>query len=125
VLVDVDTVVEAQPHGAQKASKDNYPNAVWSNFLLNDVQRAAIVQWSLDHVGTPYNFLDIVALFFSRVLHIKFGWVNTRLSQNGTDICSQLVDAAYRAAGVHLFHDGRPSGDVTPEDLHKEIQWTS
>lgn len=32
-------------------------------------------------------------------------------------ICSQLVDEAYRLAGVHLFDDGRPPAYVTPGAL--------
>jgi hypothetical protein len=33
-------------------------------------------------------------------------------------ICSQLVDRACELAGVHLFDDGRLSGQVTPGDLY-------
>jgi hypothetical protein len=31
--------------------------------------------------------------------------------------CAQLVDACFARAGIHLFDDGRLSGDVMPSDL--------
>ena len=37
-------------------------------------------------------------------------------------ICSQLVDEAYKRAGVQLFDDNRLPGDVDPNDLWELIK---
>jgi len=48
--------------------------------------------------------------------------VRRRLANPKRLECSQLVDAAYLEAGVHLFSDGRIPGDVAPSDLLLLIQ---
>jgi hypothetical protein len=53
-------------------------------------------------------------------------WIRHRVATSGRLICSQAVDELYRRVGVHLFDDGRPSGDVTPGDLDRAYEeWSS
>jgi hypothetical protein len=100
------------------------PGSLWSSGLiaLTAAQRAGIVTWAHAHLGTPYSFLDYAALTAHR-LHMPGRWLRRYIASTGHEICSQYVDAAYAAAGVHLFTDGRWPGFVTPGDLAGVLQW--
>ncbi len=118
VFVDEEHVVEAQPQGAviAKASKYDGALAPVSRFPLTDEEKQRIADEALALVGTPYNFLDIAALALLS-LGIRWKWLCQRAQSSKRLICSQLVDRAYRNAGLHLYQDGRPDGEVTPGDL--------
>lgn len=118
-----DRILEAEPGGAGYANADKYPNAIWSTgkIPLTDDQRKIIVAAAFNCWGKPYNWLDILAIGlaqrrFGRIIGLK-SWIANRLSDDGTLICSQLVDYCYQMAGVELFKDGRPCGMVSPGDL--------
>lgn len=114
-------IVDAQPKGARACRLSQYPNAIWSDEPLTRSQGLRIATEALSLVGTPYSWLDIAALAWSRVL--KRGtprWVRHRLERNDRLICSQLVDLCYRRNGVVLFLD-KSSCDVTPGDLYTLI----
>lgn len=122
--------IGAESHGATIRPVEDFPGATWSRFDLSDDQRHAIVTWCLHHVGTPYNWLDDaaigVALVFGplldralprwvrRLLTPVVAAVGRRLSRDDRLECAQLADAAYEAAGIHLFTDGRLPGAVYP-----------
>lgn len=117
-----DDVVEAMPGGARLTPLTKYtsgprsPNTVISRLELTDEQRAAIVLAAGSLVGTPYSFLDYLALALAH-LHIQPAWLREYIRSKGHMICSQLVDEAFRRAGIHLFDDDRLPQDVTPGDL--------
>jgi hypothetical protein len=72
--------------------------------------------WAL--IGTPYSWVDDACIGLADL----FGWhvpqaVRSRLNRRTRLMCSQLVDVAYRDAGITLFRDGRVPGDVAPADL--------
>jgi uncharacterized protein YycO len=127
VYVGDGRIVEAEPGGACESSVDRYGDVVWStgrlDVELTTTQRWAIVQAALDAVGTPYGWLDIVAIALAQKrlggLVDSDDWIARRISNDGTLICSQLVDVAYKAAGVGLFADGRLPGLVSPGDLYR------
>lgn len=139
-------IVQAQPGGAAVSNWDEYgDSAYWSvNGLgqrqpdgslvplppLTDTQRQVIVSNALSLVGTPYGFLDIVAIGIAQgrfhlgflvdvnePLHDQPWWVR-RVTDQRTLICSQLVDLTYGRAGVELFADHRLPGLVSPNDLY-------
>lgn len=71
-------------------------------------------------IGTPYSFLDYLALALRGRGLDTFGpgaWVRRRVTDSGHMICSQLADQALARAGVQVFRDGRLSQDVTPGAL--------
>lgn len=109
-------VVEGDPHGARYNTADSYPNAVWSNLPLTDLQRAQISIWAVAHLGTPYSWLDDVEIGLTKLFDWSPRWMRRRLASDRTLMCSQLVAAAYEAAGIDLFPN-RPNGSVTPGDL--------
>lgn len=129
VYVGSSEIIEAEPNGADYNSSNAYPNAVWSHMTLTDDQRVAIVSAAQADLHKPYGWLDIACIAFvqKRWFHGRLGtnwlWrrIATRVSGDGTMICSQLVDNAYETAGVHLFTDGRPQGSVSPGDLYRLI----
>ena len=106
---------------------DQYQDITWStgrlpkNLTPTPIQRGAIVRAANAMVGDPYNILDIAAIGLAqRRMGRLVGdhtWWAKRLSAGHREICSQLVDKAYFAAGIHLFTDGRLSGLVSPGDL--------
>lgn len=123
VVVHGGYVVEATPRGARLAPMAEYTGC---EVAYNDeepktvVQRDAIVAAAMDLVGTPYNFVDILALGLAG-LGQRSKWLRERVHNCHGMICSQLVDEAYLRAGVHLYDDGRLPGDVTPGDLADRI----
>jgi cell wall-associated NlpC family hydrolase len=110
-------IVEAEPGGARRTAL-NYSSVLWSSgkIPLTDAQRAAIVTAAKKYVGTPYSAADYFALAAHR-LHIPAPGLRAYVASSGHMICSQLVDACYADAGVHLFSDGRWPGYVTPGAL--------
>lgn len=72
------------------------------------------------YVGTPYSFLDYVALAGLH-LGIKDGLIRRRVTSSGHMICSQLADQAMSDAGWHVFDDGRLPQDVTPAALYRKM----
>ena len=83
---------------------------------LTDAQRAAIPALAAGVVGTPYGFLDILALLLA-AFGLRFRWLAHRVGRSDRLICSQLVDVVWQAAGFHAFDDGRLPQDVTPGDI--------
>lgn len=118
IVLDDGTIMQAMPSGAEIVplapllEKD----VVFSRWDLTDEERAAIVENARALEGTPYGFLDYVALALAH-----FGIRPERLMKfvrtDSHMICSQLVDYCYRKAGVQLFDDDRLPCDVTPGDL--------
>lgn len=123
VVLDGERVLEAEPGGARIMPLTEYKgtNAVYSTWQLTDQQRAAIVDTALSLVGIPYSALDYLSLVLHR-LHIRPPGLKRYIASTGHMICSQLVDHCYEQAGVHLFNDGRWSGDVTPGDMTVVLQ---
>lgn len=125
-------IVEAWGKGARLRPFPAFePGTVAYNDLepLSEGQRLTIEAAALALVGTPYSYLDIVAIALGVVfwgrgdgpsrkpLPPPLLWFARRVESRHELICSQLVDRAYLAAGVHMWDDGRLSGQVTPGDL--------
>lgn len=107
--------VESEAAGA--VSKRLRPGMVFSNGMpLSDGDRAAICLRARELLGTPYSYLDIVALALSS-LGLRWRWLEARVTRQDRMVCSQLVDTAFARAGVQLFDDGRLPQNVTPGDL--------
>lgn len=114
--------IGAYPGGARKVALPcppaELPGSIWSSGLipLTAAQRTAIVAWAIDHIGTPYSFIDYLAIA-AHGLHIPVPGLRAYIANTKHMICSQLCDADYAAAGVHLFDDQRWPGYVDPLDL--------
>lgn len=108
-------VVEAMPSGAEENSW-HYASHVhlWSTGRVQTTSAAATA--ALKYVGTPYSWLDYLAIAVHR-WHIPFPGLKNFVADSRRMICSQLVDRAECDAGVHLFSDGRWPGYVRPSDL--------
>lgn len=111
-------IIEADPRvGLREGTVDQYPHAVWLAPFETAAQATQVVQWSEDHLGVGYSFLDIFALFLAFAVHIKTPkWAERRLSTSERLICSQAVILALRSAGIDPL-PGVPAGEVTPGDL--------
>jgi cell wall-associated NlpC family hydrolase len=121
VVVGGGMVVQSEASGAVLASLDSAVNGrkvAYSALPLTDRQRADICSAALALDGTPYGYLDYPAIAAARLLHTDA--LERYVTSTGHMICSQLVDEAYRRAGVELF-PGRIAGDVTPGDLARLI----
>lgn len=120
-------IVEAEPGGARVIPLATYWGRPIRVYRAPDEARDRIVKAAMSMVGTPYSFLDYVALALWRLkfLDRRVEWVarlvRAYVASTGHMICSQLVTEAYAQAGVELFQDGRLSQDVTPADLHHLI----
>lgn len=111
-------IVEAEPGGARISDLAEYDGRaiLWSTGLipLTDEQRNLIVQSALAQEGTPYSFLDYLAIGLYR-LGIKHPGVAKRVEDSKHLICSQLVALDYEHAGVKLTD--YPPYLVTPGKL--------
>ncbi|AXH67312.1 peptidase [Streptomyces phage Wofford] len=124
VVLDDDTVLEAMPGGAIISPLSKYagttkygsPVAAYLDIKLTAEQRTRIVEEARQLVGTPYSFLDYVALALER-FGLSWKRLENYVASTKHMICSQLADEVYKRAGVHLFEDGRLSQKVTPGDL--------
>jgi cell wall-associated NlpC family hydrolase len=148
VYVGDGKVIEAQPgnQGARYAPVSMYLDAgtFWAGgaFLPGKTREGQringhkVAHQATKMLGTPYGYLDIVAIAIAQQKFTSvFGidpinelnpwdeqpWWVKRLARKDRLICSQLVDEAYRLAGIHLFDDGRLSQLVSPGDLHRLI----
>lgn len=117
IVLDDGFVMEAMPGGAIKSPLSKFhKKAVFSNIELTNEQRLAIVKEAKNLYGTPYSFLDYLALSLAH-FGIRAKRLRKFIQSRGHMICSQLVDHCYEKAGVHLFDDDRLPQDVTPGDL--------
>lgn len=118
LVLEGDQLIEAMPGGARirPLTEADLAEATYSDWPLTDEQRAAICTHGRTLVGTPYSILDYLSLALVR-LRIRPRWLTKYIASTKHLICSQLIDWVYLQAGVHMFHDGRFSGDVTPGDL--------
>lgn len=127
VYVGHGLIVEAMPGGARLARLDQYPPGTvrWlvpERGALN-LRGIAIQRRAYSLVGTPYSFLDYLAIAAVR-LRLPSKRLRKYVANSGHMICSQLADEAWRRAGVQMFNDGRPAGLVTPGDINKLIDRT-
>jgi len=123
-------IVQGNPNGANDGTVDDYPDAIWSTGKLNGGQVAA--DWAITHLGTPYSWLDCAEIAWVDLRMRIPRWLRwifpvprlLRRDLKSTDhlMCSALVAAAFTAAGVDLFRDGRPEGAVSPGDLYDLIK---
>jgi uncharacterized protein YycO len=121
VVVADGWVVQAEPGGARLVpltSAVGGRETLYSDLDLTDDQRKAVALKALRLAHTPYSYLDYLAIAARRLFGASF--LECYVEDSGHMICSQLVDEAFREAGIELF-PGRVSGDVTPGDLARLI----
>jgi uncharacterized protein YycO len=116
-------IVEAEPGGARRRVRGVQSGDLWSTGLWNLSPQTCnrICAAARGYIGTPYGWADYLALAAHR-LRIPWPGLRDFIQDSRTMICSQLVDAAWEAAGVHLFADGRWNGYVTPAALANLIR---
>jgi uncharacterized protein YycO len=109
--LDNDRLLEAMPGGARITRIDTYDRPiVWSQFIYKGDERDSIVNWTEDREGAPYAWEDIPLI----ALALTTGddtpqWLEDKLAADHRYICSELADAAYKQAGLHLFKNIPPS----------------
>jgi hypothetical protein len=115
-------IIQAEPAGAAYAPLTVHAKTLWSTgkILLTDLQRVDIIDAAVGYLGTPYSFLDYLAIGLHR-LRVPIPHLKAYIGATGHQICSALVDQCYADAGVHLFDDNRWPGFVTPPDLARRI----
>jgi len=123
VVLEDGWMIEAQPGGAAFNRLEKYPDAIYSKFPLTEDQRIDVCVEAIKMHGTPYSFLDYLALGLTH-FNMSPEPVRRRVSSSGHMICSQLCAEAYRRAGVDLFPDKRLPMDVTPGNLARLVaEW--
>jgi hypothetical protein len=83
-----------------------------------DSLRARVVATGREYEHTKYGYLNYPYIGLKRI-GITSEWLRRRIDSQKTLICSQLIDAAFMGVDIHLFDDGRWSGEVTPGDLDR------
>lgn len=130
VCVGEGGTVEAEAAGAIRRTEHSTGVGVtYGDAFLHRIEEQApgrgqrIADAAVSLLGRSYNFIDLVVLAWVSLRHDPTDPVTApnrferRVMDDSRLICSQLVDLACLAAGVHLFDDGRLPGQVTPGDL--------
>lgn len=90
---------------------DDKRHVVYSVDMTDEV-RDRVVKFAFKSLGTGYDYIQIVGLFFSLTLGGRLSFFNSK----NKFICSELIDLAYYKAGVSRKNI-HPIGDVTPQEL--------
>jgi len=124
VVLDDETVFEAQPGGAVITPLSEYADR-WVRYVdwpLTPEQRFRIVARARTYRGIGYNWTTYFYLAAYR-LHIRPQWLKDRVQNDKRMICSQAADKIYVDEGEHLFNDGRMPYDLTPGDFGRLPTW--
>jgi hypothetical protein len=113
-----DVVISCEPTGVKRMPVSAFPDAVWSHFKLTQWQQDQITEYAGDQVGKPYDRLGYIWAGIAILLKMKPDqspphFIERRLAQHKSWICSQLCDAAYSRARIHFFK-GRLNGAIVP-----------
>lgn len=121
VYVGNGLIVEAEPGGARQAELTEYNarNIAW--LRCPDDHRDAVTAAALSLEGTPYSFLDYLAIALHR-LRIPAPGLRAYIRSGKHAMCSALADRSAALGGWRLYDDGRWDGYVTPEDIWHLIQ---
>ena len=115
------TIVQAESGGVARGTENSitpYTVMWWFPPIASDAQGRAAADFALKSVGALYSWIDYFAVAAKHFHMLSLTRdLDRQVDASKRMICSQLVDAAYLNAGVHLFDDGRRPGDVTPADL--------
>ena len=113
-------VIEANPAGVQERPLDEYDPSQWcaSRIPLTRWEQEKVLGYARSKIGTPYGWLDIVALAAVQFDHCPT-WLERTAEGDDRLVCSQLVAYAYAAAGVPVV-PGDP-WRVTPGALADAI----
>lgn len=139
VVLDDDTVFEAQPGGAVITPLKKYldrPGTVVSYYqrpkpgnpteyellpmanFMNGSRRASIVRDARAVYERGYRYAWATYLYLALYrFGIRPNWIKWQVQNPDAGICSQVADLLLADNGVHLFADGRMPYDVTPGDL--------
>jgi hypothetical protein len=117
--------VEAMPGGAREVNIADRWTSDYVYLRLPDETCGPVVGLraglaAIGLVGTPYSFIDYLALAL-RHWGFRAEWLRARITSYGHMICSQLVDQSLTHAGVHVFSDERLPQDVTPGALFRRL----
>jgi len=118
-------IIESLPHGAtiNKIQKYDDSEVMYSRFNLTDDQRDSICEEAIRLEGTPYSWLDFVAIgaahFMGEEKYVPKK-IHDRVINSGKMICSQLVSEAYLRSGIDL-EPGTTPQYLTPGDLSRII----
>lgn len=122
IYIGDNQIIEAEPGGACISDLSEYDGRPirWSTGIipLTDAQRQTIVEAAKADVGTPYSFLDYLAIACYR-LGLRHPGVAKRVLSSKHLICSQLVAKDYAMANVALTD--RAPYLVTPGKLDRYL----
>jgi hypothetical protein len=122
-------MVEAAGGGCREVNISKYTDIAISRLPETRHQRLQAATWAVKHAKahTPYAYLDVFTVGVSLLLKKKTPeWILEELSDGRSYQCASFVDAALRAANIHLFRDGRPIAAVYPAtiaELFDDLGW--
>lgn len=111
-------VASAQLGGTVLRPAEEYPNAVWSHYVMALWQAEAVADFVRACVGAPYNLASAAAVILSRALTMHLPPDRQfRFYQ-----CAQLAEDALTHAGVLLYPFGREPGPASPYTFQREFE---
>ena len=116
VYVGDGDVIEAEPGGARLAALSEYDTDPVLWLRCPPQYGPAVAAAALALKGTPYSFLDYLAIT-DHTLHIPFPGLEAFVRSTNHEMCSALADLAAQRGGWVLYNDLRWNGYVRPIDL--------
>jgi hypothetical protein len=123
---DGPSIISPESQGVLRMPLNSFPDAIWSDFILSEEQRTAILDFGGKQVGKPYAWGDDILIGLDIMLGQKApDWLDRMIADDGQWQCAELADAEYNHAGINLFKN-RSCAAVFPgtfAPLFKENGW--
>jgi hypothetical protein len=117
VMVDGQTLVEAEPGGVRTAVLTEYQGREVLWIPCPPQYAAAMVSAALAYVKIPYSYTDYVAIAAHHLDLDPLHLAQLAVSKSGHVICSQMAAACAAKAGWPLIPDHEWPGYITPAKL--------
>jgi hypothetical protein len=125
IFITPNQIVESNPGGTVLTDLDVYKKKQKQGKLeydiftfkqpLNDLEKFYVMNFVVDQIGTKYDFLQLISLFFFFVFHINRETIDP-IDCRRAFICSELIAEAYGRIG-RIFNPEVDIDNTTPADI--------
>lgn len=114
-MSQVATIIESDRFIRTKISRVqlNESHSIFAVENMTDEQRELVLKYAHSKIGTEYDYVQILGLFFSLIFK---GERRPIFNSTNKIICSELIDLSYVKAGIKR-NNADNIGNVTPQEL--------
>jgi uncharacterized protein YycO len=118
IAVDSDTILESNRFITTRLANIEKGKKVYHVYRLNgvtEIQQRDIVEHSMTTLGTKYDYLQILGLFFRYVFRLNY----LSFNQHNKFICSENIDYAFLMSNIPR-RDLQNLLDISPQELFEK-----